>query len=127
MEDVRIKLAATWIAAMFGYIYGDILGFFVPGAIETIMAGTLPIGSPLSLLGAAMLMSLPGFMVFFSLTLPYKATRWANMIMGIFHIIVIIGAIVTPPPSTEIYFIYLAIVEISFNILAFWYAWTWIE
>ncbi len=55
MEDVRIKLAATWIAAMFGYIYGDILGFYVPGHIEKIIAGDMPIGSQITVLVVAKL------------------------------------------------------------------------
>ena len=90
MEDVKIKLAATWIAAMFGYIYGDILGFYIPGWIEKIIAGDVPIGSEITLLGAAILMTLPGLMVFLSVTLPYKPNRWANIIMGIFHIVVML-------------------------------------
>jgi len=130
MEDtkinVKIKLAATWIAAMFGYIYGDILGFYIPGHIEKIMAGEMPIGSQLSLLAAAILMSIPGFMVFLSVTLPYKANRWANIIMGIFNIVVMIGSIFAPPVTFDIYYIYLAIVEIGFNTLTVWYAWKWV-
>jgi len=128
MEDVkinvRIKLAATWIAAMFGYIYGDILGFYIPGHIEKIMAGELPIGSQISVLAAAILMSIPGFMVFLSLTLPYKATRWANIIMGIFHIVVMLGSLFVG--TVEIYYIYFAIVEMGFNTLTIWYAWKWV-
>jgi len=127
MEDVKInvkiKLAATWIAAMFGYIYGDILGFYVPGHIEKIMEGGLPIGSEISVLAAAILMSIPGFMVFLSLTLPYKANRWANIIMGIFQIVVMLGSMFMG--TVEIYYIYFAIVEIGFNTLTIGYAWKW--
>jgi hypothetical protein len=123
MEDVRIKLAATWIAAMFGYIYGDIFGFYIPGWIEKIIAGDVPVGSPITLLGAAILMTLPGLMVFLSVTLPYKPTRWANIIMGIFHIVVMLWSFSLPP--LDIYYVYLGIVEMAFNALAIWYAWTW--
>ena len=125
MEDVKIKLAATWIAAMFCYIYGDIFGFYVPGHIEKIMAGDMPIGSPITLLAAAILMSIPSFMVLFSVTLPYKSNRQVNIIMAIFHMVLVIGAIFVPPVSFDIYFIYLTIVEVGFNILTIWYAWKW--
>ena len=123
--DVRIKLAATWIAAMFGYIYGDILGFYIPGHIGKIMAGELPIGSQVSVLAAAILMSIPGFMVFLSLTLKAKANRWVNIIMGIIHIVIMLGSFFIPPVTFNLFYIYLAIVEIGFNTLTIWYALKW--
>jgi len=125
MEDVKIKLAATWIAAMFCYIYGDIFGFYVPGHLEKIMAGDLPIGSPITLLAAAILLSIPGFLVVLSVTLPQKSNRLVNIIMGIFHIVLVIVSIFIPPVSFDIYFIYLTIVEVGFNTLTIWYAWKW--
>lgn len=125
MEDVKIKIAATWIAAMFCYIYGDIFIFYVPGHIEKIIAGDMPIGSPITLLAAAILMSIPGLMVVLSVTLQHKTNRLANIIMAIFHIVVVIVAIFIPPVSFDIYFIYLTIVEVGFNTLTIWYAWNW--
>ena len=128
MEDkkvnVRIILAATWIAAMFGYIYGDLLGNYIPGWIDKIRAGDVPLGSDISLLAAAMLMSIPGFMVILSLTLPYKATRWANIIVGIVHIGIMSGSFLVG--ELDIYYVYLGIVEMGFNALAIWYAWKWV-
>ncbi len=120
MKDVRIKLAATWIGAMFGYIYGDILGFYVPGHIEKIIAGDMPIGSQITLLAAAILMSIPGFMGFLSVTLPYKANRRLNIIMGIIHIVIMIGSFLMPPLTLNIYYLYFEIVEIGFNALTIW-------
>ena len=125
MEDVKIKLAATWIAAMFCYIYGDIFQFYLPGHIQKIISGDVPIGSPITLLAAAILLSIPGFMVLLSVTLPYKWNRRVNIIMGIFHIVVIIGSIFIPPFSFDIFYIYLAIVEVGFNTMTIWYAWKW--
>ena len=126
MEDVKIKLAAAWIAAMFAYIYADILGFYVPGAIGKIMAGELPIGSPITVLAAAILMSIPGFMVFLSLTLPYKTNRWVNIIMGIFHFGLAIGTFFASPlDASELYYYYFAFIEIGFTTLIIWYAKNW--
>jgi hypothetical protein len=117
MEDVKIKLAATWIATMFAYIYADILGFYVPGAIEKIMSGELPIGSPITVLTAAILMSIPGFMVVLSLTLPYKANRWVNIIIGIFHFGLAIGTFFASPLDVSELYYYFAFIELGFTAL----------
>ena len=36
---VRARLVAAWTGVMFLYAYVDIIGFFVPGKIEDILAG----------------------------------------------------------------------------------------
>ncbi len=68
---------------------------------------------------------IPAVMVFPSLTLPYKANRWANLIVGIFMVgfdlIFLITAILTAPS----YEIFLGILYLVFTALIFWYAWTW--
>ncbi|MFC1487692.1 DUF6326 family protein [Thermoproteota archaeon] len=127
MDNVQIKLAAAWIATMFAYIYADILGFYIPGALEKIMTGELPIGSPISVFAAAILMSLPGFMVFLSVTLPKKANRWVNIIMGIFHFgLAIATFFASPLDVSELYYYYFAFIEIGFSALIIWYAKNWV-
>jgi hypothetical protein len=61
-------------------------------------------------------------MVFLSLTLPFKANRWANIILAIF----IFGFdLVGLPTYTSAYAIFLIIVGLGFNVLTVWYAWKW--
>ena len=84
----------------------------------------MPLGSDISLLLAAMLMSIPGIMVLLSLTLPYKATRYANIIMGLFHIVIMLTSFFVG--DLDLYYLYLGIVEMGFNALAIWYAWKWV-
>ena len=36
--NVKIKLAALWVALMFLYVYADILGFYAAGHIEEVIA-----------------------------------------------------------------------------------------
>jgi hypothetical protein len=122
--NVRIKLAAIWIVAMFAYMYADILTFYEPGLLEEIIAGNVLIGSQISLLVAAILMSIPGYMVFLSLTLPYKATRWINIIVGIFHIVLAFGSLFVG--TGDLFYTYFVIVEMGFISLAVWYAWKWL-
>lgn len=93
--------------------------------IEDIIAEVVPIGSQISLLAAAILMSIPGFMVFLSLTLPYKATRWINIIVGILHIILALLSLFVGG-TVDLYYTYFSIVEMGFITLAVWYAWNWV-
>ena len=74
------------------------------------------------LLVSAIVMVIPIFMVFLSLTLPYKANRWANIIFAIFFIgFDLIGL----PTYTSAYAVFLIIVGLFFNALTAWYAWKW--
>ena len=89
MEDfkinVKMKLASLWIVLMFFYTYGDILGFYNPGNIEELISGEIA-GALLTqelLLGMAILMGIPIFMIFLSLTLKARVNRWVNIIIGI--------------------------------------------
>ena len=124
MEDVRIKLSALWVARMLTGFLGDVLRFLEPGMMEQIMAGDID-GVQLTdgmLLGMAIIMVLPIVMVFLSLTLKYKANRWANIILAI----LLFGFdLIGLPSYTSAYATFLIIVGLVFNALTVWYAWKW--
>ena len=126
--DVKIKLAALWVALMFLYIYADVLTFYQPGIIEEIIAGEV-VGIQINqvfLLGAAILMAIPGVMVCLSLTLKAKANRRANIILGIFHAGVLLTTMfITVEIETYAHHIFYLIVEAVFIVLIVWYAWKW--
>ena len=85
--NVKIKLAALWVALMFCYTYADILGFYAPGNIEELMSGEIA-GIQMTqglLLGSAILMALPTAMVFLSVTVKAKTNRLLNIIAGIVY------------------------------------------
>ena len=67
--NVKFKLSALWTAVMFCYIYGDYFSLYVPGQIEDFMNGKTLLTSPLKLLAASVLMTIPPLMIFLSLTL----------------------------------------------------------
>ena len=84
MEEIRIKLSALWVARMLTGLQGDVLRFMEPGMLAQLAAGGME-GMSLTnelLLVAGALMLLPIFMVFLTLTLPYRACRWANIILA---------------------------------------------
>ncbi len=127
--NVKIKLSALWVALMFFYLYADILSYYTPGHIEDVISGEV-VGIQINqvfLLGAAILMAIPGVMVCLSLTLKAKANRWANIILGIFHAGVLLTTMFIPVEIVETYahHIFYIIVEAVFIVLIVWYAWKW--
>jgi hypothetical protein len=125
--NVKIKLSALWVAAMFLYVYGDILGIMKPGAIEDFIIGIGATGDPVtqvSLLGIALFMAIPSVMVFLSLTLKPKANRWANIILGLVYTCAIPLSMFIAT-SVSAYYIFLGIVEVVLTALVVWYAWKW--
>jgi len=74
-------------------------------------------------LAAAIMFVLPVFMVYLSLTLPYKANRWANIILAtLFFGLNSIGEL---PTYEYAYRTFLVVVEMVFLALIVWYAWKW--
>jgi hypothetical protein len=122
MVDVRIILSALWIAVMFLYQQGDVQrlysGDFVPG--ETEVGKLMP---PETLwLVSAVTMTIPVVMIILSLTLPYNANRWINIIAAVlFFIYTLIGVRSYPSAFDR----FLLIVSLAFNALTVWYAWHW--
>jgi hypothetical protein len=120
VEDVRIKLSALWVALMLTYLLGDVLrifsGDFKPGEIEGMQA------TQALYLGLAILLVLPVVMVFLSLTLKYKANRWANIILAI---LLFVFNLIGLPTYPSAYDTFLIIVGLVFNALTVWYAWKW--
>lgn len=124
---VKVKLALLWVALMFLYIYNDIFSLYQPGHVADLVKGQLE-GvefTPALLLGAAILMALPSFMILLSLTLKSKANRLVNIIAGIFHILVLIGTQFVGEGETWWYWRLNELFEALFLVLIIWTAWKW--
>ena len=124
MDDVRIKLSALWVARMLTGLQGDVLRFMEPGMMGKIAAGDVD-GMPLSdalLFVAAMVMLLPIAMVVLSLTLPHRASRWANLVLAAFFVVF---DVVGLPTYASAHGVALITAGILLNLVTAWYAWTW--
>jgi hypothetical protein len=122
---VQLKLAALWTSFMFVYVYADILGFYTPGAIEDIQAGTVwqfEISQTWAS-GAFALLIVPILMVFLSLTLPARANRRTNIVVASFYAIVSAGNPIGEP--WVFYYGLVCLVEIAVLALVIRHAWTW--
>ena len=124
--NVKIKLSILWIGLMFFYLYNDVLSLYRQKILEGLLAGELE-GVTFTqevLFGAAILMAIPIFMVFLSIALPAKWNRWVNIVVGIFHAIVLVGTVLAPGEIWAYYALYM-VFEAVFIVLIIWYAWKW--
>src|SRR5438477_8044332 len=91
--DVKIKLAALWASVMFLYIYADYFGLYVPGALQSMMAGKMgPLGPTTQevLLGTSLMMAIPSLLIFLSVGVRASLSRWLNMCFGLVYTVIIL-------------------------------------
>lgn len=89
----QVKLAAAWASFMFLYAYVDILGFYLPGVIDDILAGIVwefRITQGWAV-GALALMAVPILMIVLSTLLPRRANRIANLVVASLYVLVSVG------------------------------------
>ena len=124
--NVKIILAALWVAVMFIYVYADIKTLFQPEIPEQIISGIIG-GMTINqsfLFAAAILMSIPPIMILLSLILKPSVNRWVNIIVSFLHILLIIITRFVPG-KIWYYYIYYQSIEAIFHLLIIWYAWRW--
>ena len=125
---VRTKLAATWTSLMFLYAYVDILNFFTPGVIQEILDGKVfefDLSQTFST-SALTLMAVPILMVVLSMTLPARANRITNLVVGSIQVPFAAFNAVGEVGEPWMYF-YVLGVALELIVLAFILrsAWTW--
>ena len=129
LEDLQVpvqaKLAASWASFMFLYAYVDILGLYMPGVIDDILAGIvweLEITQTWAL-GTLTLMAIPILMVALSTTLPARANRVTNLVVA--SVYVLVSAANALGESWTYYFTLAVGLEVTVLALILRYAWTW--
>ena len=120
--ETKAKLSALWIVFLLNIIFRDIHEFVEPGFIEEVMTGTLngvPIQEHMLLVGGVMLQG-PIAMILFSRLLPYRANRWANLILPAVYLPILIVSGTTDLDDT-----FHLLVEIAALLFIMWSAWHW--
>lgn len=113
------KISLLWIVVMMNMIFADILSFMLPGFLNDILTGALPLEiTQVTMLLFAMILEIPIAMIFLSRVLKGRANRWANIIAGLITIIFVIGG-----GSLTLHYIFFATVEVVILLLIVWYAW----
>ena len=121
MADVRVILSGLWVALMLTYLLGDVLrlmaGDVTPGEVGGRKAGQG------MWLGIAVIMLIPIIMVVLSLTLPYPAIGWVNIVAAVLAVVFNLVGL----PYKGHYDNFLILVSMVFNAATAWYAWTWVS
>ncbi|MEX0834875.1 MAG: DUF6326 family protein [Nitriliruptor sp.] len=122
---VQAKLAAAWTSFMFLYAYVDILGLYLPGVVDDILAGIVwefDISQAWAT-GALTLVAIPILMVTLSAPLPMRANRTTNFVVAPVYVLVSAGNALG---ETWTYYYGLAIgLEVAILALIIRTAWTW--
>jgi hypothetical protein len=122
--NVKLKLAALWASFMFLYIYVDYFALYMPGKIEGILAGKIFIFdiSYVFLLIALISVTIPALMIFLSVALPAKVSRWANIIIAAVYIPYTLFNLTG---EAWVHMVFGAVVEVALLLLIISYAWKW--
>jgi hypothetical protein len=121
MTDTRIVLSGLWVAVMLTYLLGDVIRIFAGDYEAGAFIGGMRNPQAMWML-VAVIMLVPILMVVLTLTVPYPAIRWVNIVTPILLILFNIAGL----PYKGMYDNFLIVVSLLFNALTIWYAWKWV-
>jgi Family of unknown function (DUF6326) len=122
--NVRQKLAALWTSLMFLIIYLDYFHLYMPGKLGDILNGRVfKFDITQGFLVAALAMvTIPALMIFLSVALPAKVSRWTNIIIAAVNIPFILFNLAG---DAWIYMVIGAAIQVVLLSLIIRYAWKW--
>jgi hypothetical protein len=125
--SIRARIVVLWVSATLLYLYGDVIGFYVPGGLQRIIDGKLGnwTVTPSWLLGVAVVMSTPAVMAALTVLLKPVASRWLNGVVGSLYTALILFTMIDAWKFGYYFYIYLGVVEVVLTLLVVWYALTW--
>ena len=120
--DTKVLLSTLWIVVMINMAFADILGLFIPGALEEVAKTSVSTGTPIPqlMLGGAIMLEIPIAMILLSLVLKFKVNRWVNIIASVITIAYVVGG-----GSTYPHYIFIATIEVVCMLLIIWFVWKW--
>jgi hypothetical protein len=112
-----------WVFVGLSMLFADVFSFMSPGFLGQVMegqAGGIAI-TPLFLLVAAIITAIPIAMVVLSQLLPWRAARWANVVVGVATVAYVWGAGALDLP----HYIFFASLETIACLFVATSAWRW--
>ena len=125
--NIKLKLAIMWIVLIFFYLYNDVISFFKAETVEGVLSGA-PNGIEITsafLLAGAVLMCIPIFMVYLSISLPARTNRPVNIVLGIFHLVVLAATFTAGDEGPDAHYALYMVFEGLIIALITWTAWKW--
>ncbi|HZF69919.1 DUF6326 family protein [Sulfuricurvum sp.] len=128
LEDIKVhvklKLAATWTSFMFLYIYVDYFHLYMPNSIKDLISGIVfkfEITQAFLLI-ALTSVTIPALMIFLSVVLTAKFSRWTNIIVATIYIPYTLFNLAG---EAWPHMIFGAVIEVILLLLVIWYALKW--
>ena len=118
MQDIRVRLSTLWVFMLLNYLYCDIMTSFDPTVPRELSRDAL--------LAASFLMEIPIAMVLLSRVLKYRPNRWANIIAGMFLVVVQVSTQFVGGGPTA-YYVFFSVIEVACLLFIVWRAWSWAE
>lgn len=123
--NIRFKLSALWTAIMFCYIYGDYFELYVPKKVDSLLNGQNNLDSPLKLFIATLALTIPSMMIFLSLLLKPRLTKWLNIGVAIFLSLFTLMVGLASFSEWRIFYVFLAFLETLLTVVVAVMAWNW--
>ncbi len=123
--NIRIILSALWTSIMFLYIYGDYFELYVPKKVEELLNGQNMLDSPMKLFVTTFILAIPALMIFLSLILNPKLTKWLNIGVGIFFTLFTLLVGISSMTEWRIFYVFLSFLESILTTLVVFKAWNW--
>ncbi|RRQ44988.1 DUF6326 family protein [Chryseobacterium sp. SC28] len=123
--NVRIQLSALWTTLMFLYIYGDYFELYVPKKVEGLFNGQNMLDDPLKLFVATFTLTIPALMIFLSLILKPKLTKWLTAGIAVFFTLFTFLVGISSISEWRIFYVFLSFLESLITIIIFVKAWNW--
>lgn len=123
--NIRLKLSALWTGVMFCYIYGDYFELYVPRKVEGLLNGQNMLDSPMKLFMATFILTLPALLIFLSLMLSPKLTKWLNIGVGIFFTLFTLLVGISSMSEWRLFYVFLSFLESGITLIIVWQAWKW--
>ena len=126
MLNMKIILAALWVARMLSGIQADTVRLNDPDGLKALIEKTGPVvATPELLLVMSVIFAVPILMIILTLTLKYPMIRWANRIIGTFFasfdlVFLVLALFVWRSAGYEVVW---SVVYLVLTTLVVWYAW----
>lgn len=123
--NIRVQLSALWTSVMFCYIYGDYFELYVPKKVEGLLNGQNMLGSPAKLFSATIILTVPALMIFLSLVLKPKLTKWLNISVALFFTLFTLLVGISSLSEWRMFYVFLSFTESILTSTIIIKAWSW--
>ncbi|MFD0964014.1 DUF6326 family protein [Pseudofulvibacter geojedonensis] len=123
--NIKIKLSVLWTSVMFCYVYGDYFELYVPEKVESLLSGTHVLDSPLKLVIASVVLTIPAVLIALSVMLPSKINRLTNIVVGSLYSLMMLIIAFNSLTLWYGFYAFLGFVESIITLVIVYNAWKW--